>query len=125
MNKRKIYFTLFVLSLFVEIVIGLYIRDNFVRPYIGDVLVIIVMASLLRMFFVDKPKYLGIYVTLFAILVEIMQYYHLDRILNVQGTFFGVLIGATFDWKDILCYVIGGIIFVGCERILQSNVNFR
>lgn len=120
-KKRMIYFTIFAISLLVEIVIGLYIKDDFIRPYMGDVLVIVVLTSFLRLFWLAKPKYLGVYVTFFAIAVEFMQLFHLDRLLHIQGTLLGVIIGATFDWKDILCYLISGAIFVVCEKILQNN----
>lgn len=121
-NKKRItYFLIFVISLLVEIMIGLYMKDDFIRPYIGDVLVIVVLTSFLRLFWLDKPKYLGIYVTFFAVVVEFIQLFHLDRLLHIQGTLLGVITGSTFDWKDILCYLIGAVIFIACERMLQNN----
>ena len=39
MNKSFFYAICFVVILVVEIIIGIYVRDNFVRPYMGDALV--------------------------------------------------------------------------------------
>ena len=43
MNKSFFYAICFVVILVVEIIIGIYVRDNFVRPYMGDALVVVLI----------------------------------------------------------------------------------
>lgn len=46
MNKSFFYAICFVVILVVEIIIGIYVRDNFVRPYMGDALVVVLIYCL-------------------------------------------------------------------------------
>ncbi len=39
-KKRKVHLLTFIIVLIVEIFIGIFVHDEFVRPYIGDVLVV-------------------------------------------------------------------------------------
>ena len=50
-NKIKLtYFLVFTILLVTEILIALFVHDGFVRPYIGDVLVVGVICAFLRIF---------------------------------------------------------------------------
>ena len=62
MKKRIPYLVAFVLLLGIEVLIGLYVRDAFVRPYVGDVLVAVLLCCLARCFLPDKPQLLGLWV---------------------------------------------------------------
>ncbi|MDE6209963.1 MAG: DUF2809 domain-containing protein, partial [Lachnospiraceae bacterium] len=111
MKKRAAYFIIFIFLLIIEILIALYIHDNFVRPYIGDVLVVILIYTFLRTFIPDKIKLMPLYIFIFAVVVEILQYFRIVEILGFQNNIFmSVLIGSVFDIKDIICYGIGCII---------------
>lgn len=48
MKKRIIYASCFFVILIIEIIIGVYIHDAFIRPYIGDVLVVILICTCWR-----------------------------------------------------------------------------
>jgi len=41
--------------------------------------------------------------------------------LGLQGTVMGIIIGSTFDWKDIFCYALGCIAFAVAERLLNKK----
>ncbi len=45
-NKR--YLSAFFILLTIEVFIALFVHDNFIRPYIGDVLVVIVIYTFIR-----------------------------------------------------------------------------
>ena len=45
MKKRILYILTTIILLAVEVLIALYGHDDFVRPYIGDILVVIAMVS--------------------------------------------------------------------------------
>lgn len=120
MKKRAAYFIIFIFLLIIEILIALYIHDNFVRPYIGDVLVVILIYTFLRTFIPDKIKLMPLYIFIFAVVVEILQYFRIVEILGFQNNIvMSVLIGSVFDIKDIICYGIGCIILGIYELILS------
>lgn len=111
MNKRILNSTAFVVLLAVEIFIALFVHDSFVRPYIGDVLVVIVIYYFIRIFLPEGCRWLPAAVFVFAASVEILQYFHLVERLGLQGNIFmKVLIGSVFDVKDIVCYGAGCLI---------------
>ena len=75
-NKhRLIYILLFLTFLGIEVLIALFIRDNFIRPYVGDMLVTVVICLFLRGFTPLKTKLLPLLVFVFAAAVEIGQYF--------------------------------------------------
>ena len=50
MNKRLFYLIGFAIILAVEIIIGMYVHDRFVRPYMGDALVVVLISCFIRIF---------------------------------------------------------------------------
>ncbi|WP_313132975.1 ribosomal maturation YjgA family protein [Anaerocolumna sp.] len=118
-KKQRIKYTIiFVLLLFIEVLIALYVHDSFVRPYVGDVLVVIVLYCFIRIFMPDKFSLLPLYIFIFAAGVEVLQYFKLVQILGLENnTFLRVLMGSVFDMKDIGCYGVGSIILGAIEFV--------
>ena len=107
-NKRTAYLLATVLIFLLELFIALFVRDNFIRPYVGDMLVVVLVYTCVRVLFPEKPRLLPLYVFLFAAGVEALQGMRIVELLGLQDNrFFSVLIGTTFDWKDIVCYGVG------------------
>ena len=50
MNKRTAYGIATFILLTIEVLIALFVHDAFVRPYIGDVLVVVVIYTFVRIF---------------------------------------------------------------------------
>lgn len=97
--------------LFIEVLIALYVHDSFIRPYVGDMLVVMVIYCFIRVIIPDKCRLLPFYIFIFASGVEALQYFKLVQILGLENnTFMRTLIGSVFDMKDILCYGIGCMI---------------
>ena len=118
--KRIGYAIATVILLLTEVLIALYVHDAFVRPYIGDVLVVIVIYTFIRIFVPERCKLLPLYVFIFAALVEFSQMFHIVEVLGWQDNrFLSVL-----DWKDILCYV-AGCILLGVYEVLVRNTARR
>ena len=119
MNKklRLAYATSFILLLFTEILIGLYVHDNFIRPYIGDVLVTILLCCLCRTVIPKGARALPIYVFVFATLVELAQYFEIVKILGVENNrLLSTIIGTSFSPIDLICYGVGCLIFWAAEK---------
>ena len=120
MKKRFFYLIATVLLIAVEVLIALYVHDRFVRPYVGDVLVVIVLYTFVRIFLPDGCRLLPLFVFLFAACVEGLQAIHITEKLGLaDNRFFSVLIGGTFDIRDILCYAIG------CAAVFITEILLR
>ena len=105
--KRLICAGIFAAVLAVEVLIALFVHDSFVRPYLGDVLAVICIYFAARIVLINKPRFLSIFVTVFAFLVELVQLTNLSEVFG-KGSVFSIIVGGTFDFKDLLCYSVGG-----------------
>ena len=125
-KARKTYIIAFCVLLFLEVCIGLFVHDRFIRPYVGDVLITILFCCLCRIFFPKGISILPILVFLFAALVEVAQYFDIVGLLGLQNNaIISTIIGRTFSWIDLLCYGIGCLIFwlseVAVKHITTRN----
>lgn len=111
-TKKRIGYALATVSIFLtELLIALFVQDNFIRPYVGDMLVVVLIYTCVRIILPEKPRLLPFYVFLFAALVEGLQRINIVELLGLSDNrFFSVLIGTTFDWKDIACYGVGCVL---------------
>lgn len=118
------YGVAFITLLVAEVLIALFfIHDTFIRPYIGDILVVILMYTLIRSFTEKPTRYLPIYLFLFAGGVELLQYFKWVEILGLhKNQVMGIIMGTTFDMKDIGCYFIATILLLIWESS-QSKKN--
>jgi hypothetical protein len=115
--NRK-YASIACLLLAIEVFIALFIKDRFIRPFVGDVLVVILIHYLLRAFLKADPRKIAIAVLLFAFTIEILQYFQLvDRLGLTDNQIAAIAIGITFDWKDLLAYTIGIAIVLWLENL--------
>ena len=120
-RSRICYFIVFTTILIIEVIIALYIHDNFIRPYVGDILAIICIYFLAKTVFLEKIKNLSLYILLFSIMVEFIQYFQIFNNLTKKNYILKIILGSTFDVKDIICYIIGYLIIIGLERYLTNK----
>ena len=115
---RAVYAVSFAVILIIEILIALFVRDSFIRPYGGDILVTILICCFMRMIFMDRIPLLPLWVFLFAVTVEVLQYFDIVSLLGLGDIkFFVVLIGNSFSVVDILCYAVGCVLFYLREKL--------
>ena len=120
MKKRLFYLMMTAALLIIEVLIALYVHDDFIRPYIGDVIVVIVIYSFIRIFIPDGFRALPICIFIFAVIVEVLQYFNIVGLLGLsENRFMRVLIGGTFDWKDIACYGAGCLLLGLYELLIR------
>ena len=120
MKRRGIYAAAFVLLLIVEVLIALFVRDRFIRPYGGDILVTVLICCFVRIFFPKKIKLLPLLVFLFAAAVEVGQYFDYVTLLGLgEIEFFRILRGTSFSVADIFCYGAGGLLFWAVEWLCE------
>ena len=122
MKKRLWYLTAFVILLVVEICIALFVHDRFIRPYVGDVLVTVLLCCLCRTLF---PKFRpGLPVFGLSAAVELWQWLGFTEKLGLNGTSLGIILGSTADWRDVLCYGLGCLLFTMVEVYYEFDEVF-
>jgi len=116
------FFLLTILFFVTEVLIALYVRDNFVRPYVGDYLVVILIYCAVRTFIKANPIKIAIAVLLFAYLVEVLQYFRIVDRLGLSGNLVAkTVIGYGFEWLDMLAYTLGVITILLVEGGIKKK----
>jgi Protein of unknown function (DUF2809) len=101
-------FTWFALLFAMVVMIALFFRDDWIRPLLGDVLIVMVIAYWIHAFVaVSMPK-IAIGTLVFAYTVELLQFLNLiDRLGWRDSQLAHLTIGSTFDWRDLIAYTLG------------------
>lgn len=121
-RQRIGYLTAFVILFLIEAAIAMWVHDRFVRPYIGDVLAVVLVYVFVRIFFPSGARHLVLYVFLFAACVEVLQYFRLVELLGLQESRAArIMLGSVFDLKDIACYGVGCLGLVMFEQLGQKG----
>jgi len=116
-SRRFVYWISFLAVLLAEICIALFVHDNFIRHYVGVVLVTVLLCCLSRAVLPKLHPALPVFgISLGA---ELWQWLGLTQKLGLEGTVLGVILGTTADWKDIMCYGMGCILFSAAEYLLK------
>lgn len=122
-NPKYFYFTL--ILFIIEICIAVFLDDTFIRPFIGDVLVVILIYCFIKSFWKINSSIAALSVFAFACVIEILQYFNFVNHFGWQKyKILAVALGSTFDWKDIIAYAIG-IIIVLCLENRKAMINLR
>ena len=116
--KFSPFYAFSALLLFItEVLIALFVHDQFIRPYIGDFLVVILIYCFVKSFLNTPvvPTALGVLV--FAYTVELLQYFRIVELLGLQHSKAArIIIGSSFEWQDMLAYTMGILIVVLVEK---------
>ena len=124
MKKQRIkYLIAFIILLCIEILIAIYVHDTFIRPYVGDLLVVVVLYCIVKVIIPDKYRLIPFWIFVFAAFIECLQYLKWVERLGIENNaLLRILMGATFDWKDIVCYGIGCILLGIYEWLIQKGI---
>ena len=109
----------------VEILIGLFVRDSFVRPYLGDALVVILIWYIIRIVIPDRCVWLSGAVFMFALFVEVSQIFPLCDVLGIENRLIRTLMGTSFAWWDIVAYLAGCTLTLAVDLILRGRSRAR
>ncbi|EAQ48378.1 ribosomal maturation YjgA family protein [Leeuwenhoekiella blandensis] len=122
MPKRAIYFLIFLFLLGVEIAIATYLKTGFIRAYLGDLLVVILLYSLLMSTLKPSVKR-GLILTLaIAFAIELLQLINLTRFFPQEYKQLATLVlGSHFSWLDLLMYVLGIVVAGITELVLHKR----
>lgn len=123
---RSGYLAVAIVLFAIEVLIALFVRDNFVRPYVGDVLAVALVYAGLR-----AVTPLGVNAALavtlgIAFAIEAAQALELLAALGLgDNAVARVVLGGTFDWADLAAYTAGAVIIALIERIRETRERGR
>ena len=106
----RLIFLLATLILFgIEVLIALF-AHGFVRSYLGDVLVVILLYTFCRMISLQKPQtwfVLPTAILLFSFGVEFLQLWGFCDIFGITNKVLRIIIGTGFSVIDLISYAVG------------------
>lgn len=115
-NKNYLYFT--VLLFIVETLIAIYVHDQFIRPYLGDVLVVILIYCFVRSFLKIPVVLAAFGVLLFSYFIELLQYFNFVTLVGLENHKIArIVLGSSFEWLDIVAYTFGFFLVLLLENL--------
>lgn len=121
-GRRWPYVVATLALLLTEIYIGLFVRDRFVRPFLGDVLVTMLLCCLCRAIKPTGARLLPLYVMAFATVVEAAQYVDVVALVGLEhNAFISTIVGRSYSYKDLICYAVGCGLFWAIEWAIKRR----
>lgn len=108
-----------ILIFLVEVLIATVLKDIFfIRAYLGDVLVVMLLYAFVRSFIWIHEVRLILDIFIFSCIIETAQYFHMAERLGFRpGSILYTVIGNSFSWIDMACYAAGCMILYGFVRL--------
>lgn len=107
--RRVIFGAASLLLLAIEIIIGMY-ATGWIRNYLGDVLVVILIYTIIRTISPTKPErwyILPAAVLVFSFVVEFLQLWGFCDRFGITNKLLRIIIGTGFSIVDLVSYTIG------------------
>lgn len=121
---RKIYVLLFAALMLTEILIAAFVKGGFVRSYLGDVFITLLICFFVQALFKKRIKFLPLYVFVFSVIVEVCQYFDLVKLLGLENyRLISVWFGRSFSFYDIICYAVGCALFFAVDFFALKHLN--
>ena len=117
LDKRSLVAASIILA--IEVAIALWVEDDLVRPYGGDVLAVVLVFCSLRTLYAWPAAALAAVAFAIACVVELGQALALvARLGLLDNALARTVIGTQFDWADVLAYALGGALSAAFPRLL-------
>lgn len=112
------YLLLTIVIFLIEVLIATKLAHIFfVRAYLGDVIVVMLLYTFVKTFVKINNEKLILGILIFSCMVEFAQYFTVAEKLGFRpGSLIYIVIGNSFSWIDILCYAVGCLLlFLGLK----------
>ena len=120
------YFLIFISIFIVEVSIALFIKDNFIRPYFGDYLVIFLVYYFLLSFIAADKNKIALSVLVFAFTIEIIQYFQVLSYFNLEkNRILRIVAGNTFSFEDLFIYTLAFLTIIFFNRYSTKTLSDR
>ncbi len=105
-NKK--YFFLAVFLFVIEVLIATFFKSGFMRHYVGDFLVVILIYCFIKIFLNIPVFAAAVGVLLFAYFIELLQYLEFVKWIGLgENRLANVVLGNYFEWADMVAYTLG------------------
>jgi hypothetical protein len=122
MKARRAYLFLALALLCIEVFIALFVHDRIIRPYIGDLLAVMLVYFLIRSVTSWNNRKSAVVAFFFACGIELLQYINLVGRAGLRGNRgASIVVGQTFDWTDILMYATGTAVVLVAEYVCKPT----
>lgn len=121
MTLRPAHLFIALAVLAIEIIIATCVHDTFIRPTVGDFLVVILIHFTLRAFLRIGIATAAWATLLFSFAVEGTQALGLIHRLGLtDNTAAKLILGNTFQWSDLVAYILGVLYAVAIDRLISA-----
>lgn len=105
---RPKYGLLAIVFFVIEVLIAVYVHDSFVRPIVGDYLVVFLVYCAVYTFWNVHFMTAAIATLLFSYLIETLQYFHFVHEMGWEKyKIVTIALGTGFSWVDMVAYTLG------------------
>lgn len=120
-NKK--YFFLAVFLFVIEVLIATFFKSGFIRHYVGDFLVVILIYCFIKIFLNIPVFAAAVGVLLFAYFIELLQYLRFVKWIGLgENRLANVVLGNYFEWADMVAYTLGIIVVLGVEKGMHKKL---
>lgn len=123
--RRLVYGLISLLLLGTEVLIGLF-GQGWVRIYLGDVLVVILLYTIVRTIISNKKTpwfIIPAVILIFAFAVEFLQLWGFCDRFGITNELLRIIIGTGFSTMDLICYLIGIIPCFIAEFVINKKLS--
>ena len=121
MKTRLAFGLATLLLLLVEVCIALWVHDRWVRPFLGDALVVVLLYCAGRT--LGLPRNWSLAVLVLACTVEVLQAFDfVDRLGLGHSRLARIVLGTTFSWGDFVAYFSGFLMVEVVHLLLKRGI---
>lgn len=118
------YFLVAIILFIVEVLIAMFAHDQFIRPYFGDFLVVILIYCFVKSLLNTPFFKTAIAVLVFSFTLEVLQYLDIVNKIGLgHSNLARTVIGTSFEWIDLIAYTLGIVFVIYVEnRLSKANL---
>lgn len=106
----------------IEILIAAFAHDRFVRPYLGDVLAVMLVHFALRAMTRWSAMGCAVSALTLGVAIESAQGLQmLDRLGLAHVALLRIVLGSSFEWLDLLAYAAGAVLALILDRQMRLS----
>ena len=110
LHFRQGYALATAILLLTEVLIALFVKDRFVRPYLGDTLAVALVYCALRATLDLRSLGAATLAIAVAVMIEFGQYFHVLRVVGLEGNLIArTVLGTGYEARDFFAYLAGAI----------------
>jgi hypothetical protein len=115
---RRGYALAALLLFVVELAIALWLDDRLIRPYIGDSLAVVLVYCVLRSVMTFSVRSAVLAALTIAVTIETAQLYQVIGSIGLADSMLArILLGTSFDPRDLLAYLLGAVLTIILETV--------